>query len=66
MILWTIAEYENVFPRSKAAEGKTVPLAHGFLELVRQGEQYAVSRLISTDPKDYLNPVYSPRAAYRP
>lgn len=46
------------------AEYKDVPLPNGRIITRRQGEEYIIERINSTDMKDYLNDKYAPGRNY--
>lgn len=53
MILWTTVPFECIFP-SEAQKSCTMEIEGGILEGVRGEDGFTVSRLISTDPRQYL------------
>ena len=55
MLLYTIMPYEAVFPPQAGMQTETRKVKGGFVELLKSQEGYQVSRLISTDPRMYLN-----------
>ena len=59
MILWTIEPFDRVFPNS-IAETVTMDIDGGYLEGEITPKGFSVSRLISTDLKNYLKSEYSP------
>lgn len=59
MILWTIEPFDRIFP-TELSKTVTMSIASGFLEGSMTPEGFSVSRLVSTNPKDYLNKEYSP------
>ncbi|MBQ7875283.1 MAG: hypothetical protein IJ306_09045 [Oscillospiraceae bacterium] len=59
MILWTVEPFDRIFP-TELSKTVTMSIASGFLEGSMTPRGFAVSRLISTNPKDYLNSEYSP------
>ncbi|HIT08760.1 MAG TPA: hypothetical protein IAB55_06715 [Candidatus Merdivicinus faecavium] len=61
MLLYTILGAEQIFP-SDPPQTELKMVAGRLCECVREGERLRVSRLISTDPADFLNPALSPGA----
>ena len=59
MILWTAEPFEMIFPNS-VARTVTMDIEGGFLEGTMTPEGFSVSRLVSTDLKNYLKSEYSP------
>ena len=59
MILWTAEPFERIFP-NPAAETLTININGGFLEGTITPAGFSVSRLVSTDLKNYLKSEYSP------
>ena len=59
MILWTVEPIERIFP-SESPETTTIDIAGGFLEGRMTPAGFSVSRLVSTDLKNYLRTEYSP------
>lgn len=59
MILWTVESFDRIFP-TEFSKTVTMSIAGGFLEGNMTPEGFSVSRLVSTNPKDYLNSEYSP------
>ena len=59
MILWTAEPFERIFP-SSFPERATMDIKGGYLEGQFTPAGFAVSRLISTDLKNYLKSEYSP------
>ncbi len=61
MVLYTIEPYESVFGEECHADIKSIDVPEGIVE-ASAGEDgiMSVSRLISTDPRAYLNPKYVP------
>ena len=59
MILWTIEPVDRIFP-TELSKTVTMSISGGFLEGSISPKGFSVSRLISTNPKDYLNKEYSP------
>lgn len=63
MLLHSIADPLQVFympPGGAAVQCQEIPGGHGIVEGVRENGGFTVSRLISTDPRAYLNPQYAP------
>lgn len=65
MLLYTIVPYEMIFKPEENPDMKTTAISGGYLELIKQNGAYYVSRVISTDPKVYLNPKYTPGTLYK-
>lgn len=66
MILYTIAPYELVFPRDPAEEvGQVSPVNGGLVATRHCGGQCVVDRLISTDPRLYLDGRYAPGSPWK-
>ncbi len=62
MMLWTIYPPEVVF-RTEETPPRQEEVAVGgriFLVSRTEGGQHQIERLISTDPADYLNPLWQP------
>ena len=59
MFLYTILTTEQVFP-VEPIEMKTARVGNDFFEYYEQGEKAYLSRVISTDPKRFLDKKYSP------
>lgn len=59
MILWTVEPIERIFP-SEIPETTTLDIDGGFLEGRMTPAGFSVSRLVSTDLKNYLRSEYSP------
>lgn len=59
MILWTVEPYDRIFP-TELSKTVTMSISGGFLEGSMTQKGFSVSRLVSTNPKDYLNKEYSP------
>jgi hypothetical protein len=59
MILWTTVPFEMIFP-SEPSKSCTMEFDGGILEGTRSDEGFTVSRLISTDPKQYLKKENAP------
>lgn len=57
MILHTIIPYEGVFGNSQI---ETDELYDGKFEVICKDDKKYISRLISTNPQDFLNPDNSP------
>jgi len=53
-------EGKNNQKEAVEAEYREVPLPHGRVTTRRDGENYVVERINSTDMTDYLNEEYSP------
>ncbi|MBR5310877.1 MAG: hypothetical protein IKU42_07125 [Oscillospiraceae bacterium] len=59
MILWTIEPFDRIFP-TEFSKTLTMSICGGFLEGSMTPSGFTVSRLISTDLKNYLKEEYSP------
>ncbi len=59
MFLYTVAKPEMIFPPAEV-EYTEMWLNSRHLSVANIGGRKVVSRLISTNPKDYLNPNYMP------
>ena len=63
MFLWTIEPMERIFPPKKT-DTLTVKDGFRFIEMTKGDSGMEVSRLISTDPRDYLKAEYSPGSRF--
>ena len=59
MILWTVEPFDRIFP-TDFPETVTMDIGSGFLEGKMTPFGFTVSRLVSTDLKNYLKSEYSP------
>ncbi|MBQ8788251.1 MAG: hypothetical protein IJZ58_01885 [Oscillospiraceae bacterium] len=59
MMLWTIEPFDRIFPNS-VSQTVTMDIEGGYLEGTMTPAGFSVSRLISTDLKNYLKSEYSP------
>ena len=59
MILWTTEPFDRIFP-ADIPETVTMDIKGGFLEARMTPSGFSVSRLVSTDLKNYLKSEYSP------
>jgi len=68
-MLYTVVPLERIYvnhravnqtPKEAEPEYKEIMLKHGRVVARREGENYVVHRIISTDMKDYLNMDYYP------
>lgn len=59
MILWTVEPFDWIFP-TDFPETVTMDIGSGFLEGRMTPFGFTVSRLVSTDLKNYLKSEYSP------
>ena len=59
MILWTVEPYDRIFP-TELSKTITMNIASGFIEGSITPLGFSVSRLVSTNPADYLKSEYSP------
>ncbi len=71
MLLYTIVPPELIFeetsPQPRAGASRCRKIRGGMLEMTMTGDDDGrISRLISTDPKLYLNPRYSPGSRWKP
>ncbi len=64
MILWSIEPIDKIFP-TEIPETATMSINGGYLEGHMTPEGFAVSRLVSTDLKNYLRTEYSPGSIHR-
>ncbi len=64
MILWSIEPIDRIFP-SEIPTAQTLNINGGYLEGHKTPEGFAVSRLVSTDLKNYLKNEYSPGSFYK-
>lgn len=56
MIIHSIVSPDDIFPsQAKTCKMECVPIRHGFVEL--DGKRI-IKRVVSTNPKDYLNKNY--------
>lgn len=60
MLLHSIAAFEQVFPPPPGATVSYKPVHGGMVEGMCENGSFTVSRLISTDPRAYLDPRYAP------
>ncbi len=61
MVLYTNEPFEAIFPQSTPVSTKSIQVPEGIVEASETaGGIFCVSRLISTDPRAYLNPKYAP------
>ncbi len=51
--------------QDKDMEYRDVPIKHGRIVTMRDGENYIIQKINSTDMGDYLNEEYSPGRAYQ-
>ncbi|MBR5873034.1 MAG: hypothetical protein IKZ06_05255 [Oscillospiraceae bacterium] len=59
MILWTPEPFDKIFP-SEIQRADTLRISGGFIEGITTPSGFEVSRLVSTDLKNYLKTEYSP------
>ena len=59
MFLYTILTAEQIFP-IEPTKMKTTRVGNDFFECYEQGGKTYLSRIISTDPKRFLDKKYSP------
>lgn len=60
MVLYTIIPPEQIFDAPQDAAYRVRSLHNSYIEGTAVGEAFCVSRLITTDPKLYLDPRFSP------
>lgn len=63
MFLYTMMTAEQIFPL-EPAKMKTVRIENDFFECYEQNGKTYLSRLISTDPKRFLDKRYSPSGEF--
>jgi len=68
-MLYSIVPAELVFgqadlPRSGDFGVRNIPVDGGILEVSGAGDSMRVQRLVSTNPRAYLNPAYAPGSPY--
>ena len=59
MILWSVEPIDRIFP-TEIERPSVLGINGGFLEGVMTPSGFSVSRLVSTDLKNYLKTEYSP------
>ena len=59
-MIYSIVPYEVMMAAGQDTSAEWVKQDGRFFEVIRQGDCKVISRMMSTDPKDYLNPVYTP------
>ncbi len=64
MILHTIVPLEQVFSQP-APEYRYRQMNNSYIEERREGDGYVISRVLSTNPRMYLNPNYQPGAVMK-
>ena len=67
-MLYTVADVEFVMSGSETKQKtnrREITVEYGKLEGTFQNGELTVTRLISTDPKQYLNKRYSPGAVWK-
>ena len=60
MFLYTIVPAEMILGGQDAVEYSYRPVHNAYIEGVSQNGKFTVSRLFSSNPRDYLDPRYSP------
>lgn len=61
MLLYTNEPYEMIFAKDGAPRVKAITVPEGIVEAAGDNDgSLSVSRLISTDPRAYLNSKYAP------
>ena len=63
MFLYTMLSAEQIFP-IEPLEMKTERVGNDFFECYEQGGKTYLSRIISTDPKRFLDKKYSPSGEF--
>ena len=57
MILQTVIPFEYIFSAENSVRSDFLSIKNGFLE-IDKNDNNRIKRVISTDPKDYLNSQY--------
>lgn len=66
MLLYTIAPVDFIMQQSEGQSGPTCKSCrYGFMEGMEDSEGFHIQRIISTDPKAYLDSSFSPGQIYR-
>lgn len=60
MILHSVLPPEAVFPECRKDAYEYKPFQNGYIQCRHSGDGYTVSRLISTDPRLYLDARFTP------
>jgi hypothetical protein len=60
----TIVHPDLIYTSEDLPPREIVAIKGGYLEVSGQGDEKHIERLISTDPKMYLNPKYAPYTKY--
>lgn len=60
MLIHSVAPLPLLLPPAGSPPAETLPAGGALLEGRRMPEGFCISRLISTNPADYLNPRYAP------
>ena len=55
MIIHSVTPHEQLIHKTQQQQKEYIPYRSGYLEGENQIEGFIVSRVISTDPKDFLN-----------
>ncbi len=66
MILHSIVPLEQIFPSDGGLEYSYRKAHNSYIQGVKSAGRFTVSRLISTDPRLYLDPHYTPGAQMPP
>ena len=64
-LIYSIVPYEVIMSAGQDAGAEWIRRDGRFFEVTRQGNCRTISRMMSTDPKDYLNPGYNPGEVLR-
>ena len=65
MILHTIIPLEQVFSQPMNVTYEYRPMHNGYLQGIHSDGVFTVSRVISTNPRDYLDPRFAPGSTLR-
>ena len=63
MFLYTVMSAEQIFP-IEPIKTTTTRVGNDFFECYEQGEKLYISRIISTNPKRFLDKKYSPSGEF--
>lgn len=64
MLIHSIVPYEQMFDTKPLSKQRYEKISGGCLELTQSGKEEYISRIISTNPADYLNPLYAPGSPF--
>lgn len=64
ILIHSIVPPEKIFENKYSPQIETREINGGFVELLKNEQGFTVSRLISTDPKMYLDEKYEPGTQY--